>query len=165
MKRDLFIHFSFYISLFVLITVFKQVLDFSYWPFFVGGIIGTLLPDIDHIIYIYLVKPYELTSRRFSHLLGEKDLRRSVELLYETRNERKNLVFHSQFFQALFLVVTFWVMTSSGSLIGKGVALAFSLHLCVDQLVDAYELNTFIDKKEKTIWIIGFILTVLIGFV
>lgn len=136
---------------------------FSYWPFWVGGIIGTILPDLDHLIYIYLVRPFELTSVRFQDLIKNKELKRSIELIYETSTERKDLIFHSQFFQILFLIVTFWVVSSSGSFFGKGIALAFALHLSIDQLIDMYELDKFKDKKEKTIWIIGFIITLTLG--
>lgn len=164
MKRELFIHFAFWFSFFVFIAIIKKTLNINIWPFFVGGVIGTLLPDIDHLIYVYLVKPYELASQRFIQLIQSKELKRSVELLYETRGERTNLIFHSQFFQALFLVVTFWVMSSSGSVFGKGVALAFALHLVVDQMIDIYELNKFEDKREKITFGIFLALTILVGF-
>lgn len=165
MKREVFIHFSFWFSIFVLISIIKQNLILTYWPFWVGGVVGTILPDVDHLLYIYLIKPYELTSQRFGQLIKEKDLARSIQLLYETRTERKNLIFHSQFFQLIFLVVTFWIMSSSGSLFGKGLALAFALHLSVDKMIDLYDLNQFNNKNEKIYWFMGMVLTILVGFV
>lgn len=165
MKRELFIHFAFWFSLFVFITLVKQNFTLNYWPFWIGGIIGTILPDIDHLIYIYLVKPYELTSQRFTALLQNKELKRSLELLYETRSERINLIFHSQFFQVVFLILTFWIMSSSGSIFGRGIALAFALHLAVDQLIDFYGLGRINNKNEKLTIIVGLVLTVIIGLI
>lgn len=174
MKRELFIHFSFWFSFFVFISIIKHVLTLSYWPFWLGGIVGIFLPDIDHLLYMYLTGPQELTSRRINYLIGNKDFIRTIGLLYETRNERNNLIFHTIFFQIIFLILTFWVMTSSGSLIGRGLVLSFALHLSVDQIVDLTEMKSFDNwtkmsplnltfEKSKIYWIVGAIITVFLG--
>lgn len=143
MRRELFIHFAFWFSFFVFITLFKHYFTLSYWPFWLGGIVGTILPDLDHFIYFYFVKPQDLTSQRVGYLVNKKEIVRGVELLYETRNERKDLIFHSVFFQVIFLVLTFWMMSSSGSFFGRGLVLSFALHLSIDQIMDLTELKSF----------------------
>ncbi len=143
MKRELFIHFAFWFSFFVFISIIHKYFNFSYWPFWLGGIVGTILPDLDHLIYFYFVRPQDLTSQRVGYLVNKKEIGRSVELLYETRNERKDLIFHSIFFQLIFLVLTFWMMSSSGSYFGRGLVLAFALHLSIDQIIDLTELKSF----------------------
>ncbi|KKU17510.1 MAG: hypothetical protein UX25_C0008G0011 [Candidatus Woesebacteria bacterium GW2011_GWC2_45_9] len=50
MKKEIFIHFAFLVSLFIFVSIIRKYLSFSFWPFWAGGIIGTLLPDIDHIL-------------------------------------------------------------------------------------------------------------------
>lgn len=97
---------------------------------------GTLLPDIDHIIYIYFLNPIELTSQRATRLIGLGDYWRGMELLSDTRTERTKLIFHTAHFQILFLVLSFLIVTSSGNPFGTGLVLAFCLHLLIDQLVD-----------------------------
>ena len=164
MKREVFIHFSFWISIFIIISVIKNNLGLSYIPFFIGGVVGTILPDIDHLLYVYLIKPQELTSQRFQEMLKNKEIFRSVDLLYETREERKNLIFHTKFFQGLFLIVLFFVMSSSGSIFGKGLTLAFALHLAIDHMIDIYDLNRFDNTNEKIYWFMGMALTIVIGF-
>jgi len=141
MKRELFIHFSFWFAFFVFLAVLKHYFALGYWPFWLGGIVGVVLPDLDHIIYVYFVKPQELTSQRVNYLVNKGDLWRSIELLYETRNERMGLIFHTIFFQLIFFVLTFWTMSSSGSLFGRGIVLSFILHLSVDQLIDLNDLK------------------------
>jgi hypothetical protein len=132
------------------------------------------LPDIDHILYVYFLKPQELTSQRVNYLLDKKHIWRSVELLYETRTERKGLIFHTVLFQIIFLVLTFWIMSSSSSLFGKGLVLSFSLHLTVDQLVDLMEIGTFDNwlksspiqlnfEKAKTYWGISTLIVLILG--
>lgn len=143
MRRELFIHFSFLLSFFIFIAIIKHYLALPYWAFWLGGVVGTLLPDIDHIIYFYFVSPSDLTSQRFNFLLQRKEIGRMFELLYETRSERKGLIFHTIFFQAIFVVLTFLMLTSSGSIFGKGLVLAFYLHLTIDQIIDLVELGNF----------------------
>ncbi len=97
---------------------------------------GTLLPDLDHILYVYLLRPQEYVSQRFNHMIGQRDLWGSLSLLAETRNERTKLIFHTALFQVIFLVFAFLVVTSSGSVLGRGIVLAVVLHLIVDEVVD-----------------------------
>jgi hypothetical protein len=148
MKRELFTHFAFCLSFFILISVIKHYLNLNYWPFWLGGVVGTFLPDIDHLVYVFFLSPQELTSQRVNFLLGRHEVKRTVELLYETRNERKNLVFHSIFFQLIFLALTFFIMTSSTSIFTKGLVLSFALHLSVDQIIDLKEIKNLDNWKR-----------------
>lgn len=143
MRRELFIHFAFWLSFFVFITLLKGYVSLSFWPFWLGGVFGTLLPDIDHVIYFYFVSPRDLTSQRFNFLAQKHDVRRMLTLLYETRVERRGLIFHSVFFQIIFLTLTFWMLSSSASLFGRGLVLAFALHLSIDQIIDLTDLDSF----------------------
>lgn len=146
MKREFFIHFSFWFSFFVIFSIVGNHLKIYYWPFWVGGLIGTTLPDLDHFIYALFLDPQELTSQRVGHLLKGGNIKRVITLLYETRYERKNLVFHTFLFQTIFVVLTFLVLSSSTSIFARGVVLAFLIHLSVDQLVD------FVDIKSLETW-------------
>lgn len=134
------------ISFFIFIFLFRRWFDFYHLPFWLGGIIGTLLPDIDHILYIYLLNPVDLTSQRAVSLMKSREVARTLDLLAATRYERTRLIFHTTTFQIIFLVLTFLVVTSSGNPFGKGLVLAFSLHLLIDQLMD------FMEVGDLSIW-------------
>jgi hypothetical protein len=69
-------------------------------------------------------------------MAGNRNYWGMIKLLFDTRGERRKLIFHSAFFQVIFVVLSFLVITSSGSLFGMGLVLAFFLHLLVDQFVD-----------------------------
>jgi len=101
--------------------------------------LGTLLPDVDHLIYVYFLRPQESVSQEAVGLMGKRDLKGAFSLLASTRTQRSNLIFHTAFFQVLFFAFTFFVITSSGSLLGRGLVLAFSLHLLIDQFIDLTE--------------------------
>jgi hypothetical protein len=143
-----------------------------------GAILGTLLPDADHFLYVYLLGSSDLTSQRANYLMNRREIVRTFDLLAETRYERTRLVFHTALFQLIFLVLTFLIVTSSGSLLGKGLVLAFSLHLLVDQLVDfmtignlstwfrSFPIAITLDKSRETLYWTAILLLILIfGFV
>lgn len=121
--------------LLVLVSLLKGWLDLSVWPLWIGGVVGTILPDIDHLLYIYL-NPQELTSQRAVYMAGKGQIMQTFRFLAETRSERKNLIFHTILFQGIFLILTVFILTSSGSIFGRGLVLAFYLHLLVDAYVD-----------------------------
>ena len=174
MRREFFIHFSFWFSFFVLFSIVGGHLTLNYWPFWVGGLLGTALPDLDHFIYALFLDPQELTAQRVEHLLKGRNIKRVVTLLYETRYERKSLVCHTFIFQAIFIVLSFLVLSSSTSIFARGVVLAFLVHISVDQLADLMDIknlnnwgNIFpkeMDQRFSLIYIIAImLLTLLMG--
>lgn len=175
MKREAFIHYSFWFFFFVFIAIVKRYFALSDWGFWVGGIIGTILPDIDHIIYFYFVSPTDLTSQRFDFMAQKGHFKRMAELLYDTRSERRGLIFHTIFFQIIFFILTFWMLSSSGSLFGRGLVLAFALHLTVDQLMDITQLGNLKnwmkylpfnlnEDQERLYWLGSALLLLVFGF-
>jgi hypothetical protein len=176
MRRELFIHFSFWFAFFVVIAVFKNYFALPYWSFWLGGLVGVVMPDLDHLIYVYFIKPTDLSSQRINYLVNKKSLFRSVELMYETRSERRGLIFHTIFFQLIFFILTFWMLSSSGSYFGKGLVLSFILHLSIDQLIDLNDLKNLetwftnlpfkLDlSQSKNYWKISTAVILLLGIV
>jgi hypothetical protein len=150
MKKDLLVHYSFALVYFFLITIFRQYLSFNYIAFWLGGIIGTVLPDIDHLIYVYILKPKDVQSQEVDGMIQAKKYKETWNYLVTTRQQRVGLIFHSAFFQLIFLAFTLYVATSSGSLFGKGLVLAFSLHIFIDMMVD------YMDLKKIDNWFTDF---------
>lgn len=166
MKKDILNNFIFLFSYFLLITLFKRYFSFSYWPFWVGGVMGLFLVNIDHLLHVFVFKPYELTSQRVATLIKNRRIKDALTLLYDTRDERTNLIFHAFNFQLLFLILTFWLMSSSGNLFGRGLVLSFLLNLVIyllRKLVGGEII--LIDKDKSRLYFAGLVLTLLIfGF-
>jgi len=57
-------------------------------------------------------------------------------MLIETRQERKRLSFHSVIFQAVLPILAFFVLTSTGSMMGSGLVMALFLRTLYEQLRD-----------------------------
>jgi hypothetical protein len=147
MKRELALHFLASIILFVPIIVLRylniHVLanNLSWLPLVIGVIIGTILPDVDHIIYVYYLRPYEVTSQRVMSEIRRGQLMQSWDLLSATRSERTNLIFHTAWFQVLLIALAFLAVSSSSSLMGRGLVIAFLLHLVVDEVMDLRQMG------------------------
>ena len=174
MKKELALHLLTTIILIIPIFLLR-FLNLANWPLFAGALIGTFLPDIDHIIYVYYLRPYEATSQRVINGVQNGNLKQSWNLLSSTRNERVNLILHTVMFQILFLILSFLVVSSSGSLFGRGLILAFLLHLFVDEIVDLRAngnlLNWFknipfqLDQLQLNIYLISnFAIILIFGF-
>jgi hypothetical protein len=169
LKREVMIHLISLLLFFFFVSLARGWVNIKFYPFWIGGLIGTVLPDIDHIIYVYLMRPYELTSQRLNTTFQKREFFNFFELLAITSSERKDLIFHTAQFQILFLIFTFWAIFSSISLVGRGIVLGFTLHLLTDQFVDlttdsfnnwTQKIQITLDKNKATLYWAGiFIIT------
>lgn len=136
MKKHFILHFLYMVSFFLFVSVMRDWFDIRFLEFWVGGVVGTALPDIDRILYVYLVKPEAAESKQISGLIDQRKTKDSLKVLSQVKINKSDLLLHSARFQLIFLVFTFWIVTSSNSLFGWGLALAATLHLLIDQAVD-----------------------------
>lgn len=173
MRKEIFIHFAFLISFLIFVSLFKGFFSFSYWALWLGGIIGTILPDIDHLVYVLFLEPQDLNSQRISFKISKREIIDAFRLMAETRKERKNLIFHTTLFQVIFVILSFWIITSSGSIFGRGLVLGFLLHLLIDQLVDLQDTGNLtnwlkqvtLDKNQMLFYIgVNLVIILIFGF-
>lgn len=179
MKKDLITHLIFTLAFLALASFIRHWLALPYYPLWIGGLVGMLLPDVDYLVYIYALKPEKEVSKEATALIEKKSLKsilQSWDFLAKTRSEHSDLIFHTAYFQAIFLLFTFLMMTSTGSLFGIGVVLAFTLHLLIDQATDLFEkggINNWFSKmnvnltlkQQKWYLLANVVLLVLFGFV
>lgn len=150
MKKDILNNIIFLLLYFLLITLVKRYFSFNYWQFWIGGLIGLFLSNVDHLLHVFIFKPYELTSQRVTSLINSKRIKEALILLYDTKNERTDLIFHSINFQIIFLVLTFWLISSSGNLFGRGLVLSFLLNLVIYLLRKMIRNEIILVDKEKS---------------
>lgn len=170
-KKEIFIHFSFLISFFILITIYRRWFDTYYIPFWLGGVLGTIMPYLDQLIYVYVLRPDDSSSQQIAEKLSERNVWGAIKTLLEVRYLTDNLIFHTVYFQLIFLMLTFFIVSSSGSVFGRGIVLAFSLHLFIDQITDLMEtggvanwfkkLPVNLDKEQRR-WYLVFIFLILL---
>ncbi len=135
MKRVFFIHLAFFVSVFILFSIFRGWLSFSYWLFWVGGVLGSIIPELDQLLYIFLINPQELSSQRVIYLIKNRNFAGALRLIIETKSERHNLIFHSDTFLVVSGILFIWILSSSGSILGFGIVLGLLLDLLLDRLI------------------------------
>jgi hypothetical protein len=138
LKKEISIHVGVTILFFAPFMLMHTLWGYFLLLFLLGVLVGIFLPDIDHLIYTLFLKPNEITSQRVRAKIASKSFASAIELLYSTRDERRSLIFHNFYFQCLFVVFAFLVVTSSASFFGRGLVLSFLLSLVIDQVVDLY---------------------------
>lgn len=116
-------------------------------------------------------------SQRTSYLVKERKFAKVASVWADVAREGSSkLIFHTYYLQIIFMILTFWVVSSSGSIFGTGLVLAFSLHLLVDQFSDFEKKGSIsgwfrdsqivLNKNQEYIYfaVLTFIL-LLVGFV
>ncbi len=177
MKQRLLVHYLFFFSFFIFVAIRKNLFSFNSLPFWIGGLVGTVLPDLDHIFYSLVYKEKSKSFLSFKNFLSQKKYLSAFCSLLEKGDGSEVSAFHSFSFQILFFILTFWIITSSSSSFAVGLVLAFTLHLLVNQLsdllskgsLDSWSFGFFkleVPKdKHLVYWFVIFALFVLISFV
>ena len=130
--------FNKFISLFlllILLTIIKRWFDYSYAFLWLGAIFGFYLPFVDHLFYAYIVRPDLEVSGNIKALMRPKTIGRLISFVNETKDQRERLIIHTAYFQVVFLLLTLYVLTSSGNLLGRGLVYGFSFSLFVEELI------------------------------
>lgn len=173
MKKELFVHFSVFVIIFFVISLAKFPWFLRELLFFwFGGLSGTFLLDVDHLIYAFFWRPHELTPQRATRLLVQGKPLQAITLLADSHRERTQLLAHTVAFQVLFVVLSFWVLTSSASIFGKGLVLGVFAHILVDQALDFkvvgdlrnwfWQIPKAEGKELHAFWLVGGILVFLL---
>lgn len=133
LKKEVRSHLLVTLVWLVLVTLVRWSWHWNLILLWLGGLVGTFLLDIDHLLYALWIYPHELTSMRVRHLVEQRRFKETLVLLVDTHDERLKLSFHTALFQLILYVVCFFVLTSTGSLFGSGLVMAMALHLLKDE--------------------------------
>lgn len=152
MKREAVLHFGAFLIFFVVYSLVHRVWQFDVMvpvAFFMGGIIGTILPDIDHLIYIYFMRPDEYGSLRTQRMIKQGNFWEAIDFLATERERRNVLILHSAYFLVILIPLMFLLLSSGGSNFGAGLIFAFYLHLLVDLLIDYKSIGNLRNWYQK----------------
>ncbi len=119
---------------FVLNAGWSDLVGWSLW--ILGVILGVLVLFADRIVYTYSY-PGAQISQQFAWYIKEKKYLSALELLDLRRLEQERLSFRSALFMAIWVPLSFFALTSTTGLFGKGVVMGLMLHI----LMDAWKLQ------------------------
>ncbi|HUW21853.1 MAG TPA: hypothetical protein VMW41_04270 [Candidatus Bathyarchaeia archaeon] len=101
--------------------------------FWLGGFAGLLLYNLDQVVYLVWQDPNSLTTGKLKTLVNQRRFKESLDLLSDTCDERKHLVAHSVVFQIALVALTFFAISSTASLFGKGLVIGLFLYSLINQ--------------------------------
>lgn len=137
----------------VVVLGFLIFLSFLHWELGfsliflgIGLILGHFLLNLDQAIYCYFQAPHELASQRVRRLFEQRRYKEGLIFLLESQEERRRAIFHSILFQLVLLVACFFVLTSSGSLLGKGLVLGLFFRSLYEQA------ESFLGRGQMDSW-------------
>lgn len=122
---------------------------FRWIGFVAGTAVGVLVIYLDRIVYTYSY-PMDLLSQQFSMLIKEKRWGQALSLLDVRREEQNKLTFRSALFMVIWVPLSFFAITSTASLFGKGVVMGLMLHI----LLDSWKMQSKMPEKlnERLFW-------------
>jgi len=129
LKKELTSHFLTSLVWLGVVSLLRWKWNLELIGLWLGALVGTMILDLDQVFYALLIYP----DPKARQLWREKKIKPLLEYLAETYFQRTKLTFHNVLFQVGFLVFSFWVLTSTGGLFGKGLVMAANLHLLKDE--------------------------------
>lgn len=149
LKSEIASHLFVAFLYFALVSYFRGQFDFSLFWLFSGGFLGTLLLDIDHLLYWFFLQPQEEESGQAKILLKTKNYRGLYLLLQRNHQSHNRLVFHTATFQIVLFLLAFYLLTARASLFGIGMVMAMNLRLLKDEWFDFFRGR----KQELADWL------------
>lgn len=146
-------HFKILFLYLLVVTVLRAEIPGNFGMFFdllgfwLGGVIGTLLLDLDRLIHIYVERPEEQLSQQVKELVRKQQWKEAAGTLILRRREQYNLAFRNVIFAAVFIPVVFFAFTSAARLFGKGLAAGVMVHFLYDAWRDYLK-----DKERFRSW-------------
>ena len=154
MKRYIFAHLPMALIYGVVVFVINagwsgNLLNWVWWV--VGVVIGVLVLFADRIVYTYSY-PGAQISQQFNWYIKEKKYLSALELLDSRRLEQERLTFRSSLFMVIWVPLSFFALTSTPALFGKGVVMGLMLHI----LADAWRLQKLEPRRlhVRLFWLI-----------
>ncbi len=138
LNSEVFSHVLLTVIYFLAVSFLRWKFDLSLLWLWLGAFSGLFLLDTDHLLYWFLTHPEEGESRQAKVLLKTENFRGLYLLLKATHEAHLRLIFHTAIFQVVLLILSFYVLTSGGSVFGSALVLSLNLHLLKDEWFDFF---------------------------
>lgn len=165
MRKTLPLRLIVFLIYFIVIVLLKRWFNVDGLIFLFGGLLGFIFPFFEYIIYIYFLEPESAFSKETKSVLKPQNFIAVSNEMYINGNLRKKFIIHTWYFYALILLLSIYVITSSGSYFGRGLILGFAITLSGIQIEDYLKLGTlnnwlseplkFFDKERQLWYLIG----------
>jgi hypothetical protein len=104
----------------------------SLFQFCLGVGIGFSIFIIDRIVHAFFIQPELEFSKQIQAAWHAKNYRLLVNILATAGSKQTHLTTRSLFFLLIYIGMSLYVLTSTGSILGMGLILGIGLHFCLD---------------------------------
>ena len=101
-----------------------------------GLILGWFLPDLEALITAFWVEREHHISQMIRSYYKDRKFRLLQFYWVQNRREHQSLIIHSSFFQLIFIVFSFYIISSSGSVLVSFLCLSTLGRLFYEQYLD-----------------------------
>jgi hypothetical protein len=116
----------------------------------VGALVGYIVLELDRIVDIYIANPQTKLAVTVKNYFTHGQIRNGFKILFANKQLQTRLTFHSALFQAVWIFLAFFTITSTPSAFGKAFILGLGLHLLLEQWQDFLANKTFL--KQWLFW-------------
>ncbi len=114
----------------------------------IGGLLGFHLLDVDHLLDVFFLHPEKEDSQQVKEALRSRNWKRVWQVLIETASQRSKLVLHSVVFEVVLMFLVIYVVTSKGGLFAAGLVLSFWLRILYEQVREFMKTG----KMDRWFW-------------
>ena len=114
-------------------TLISWQSGFSLIGWWIGGLFGYFLLDVDHLLDVFFLHPDNPENQQVKQAIAGRNWAKTWQILISTAPQRKHLVLHTVIFEAVIAVLAIYVATSSGGLFPSAVVLSFWLRILSEQ--------------------------------
>ncbi len=138
-QKDGFNRFIGVVVLLVILTLAKSWFNYSFAFVWLGVLTGYYFPFLDYVFYAYIIRPDAEVSRNIRSKISAGNLvslRKNKELIsfIEAQASKfEKFTIHTAYFQVVFVIVTFFILSSSTSFFGRGMVYGIFLALFAEQ--------------------------------
>jgi hypothetical protein len=170
-EKEIKIYSAVLIVYLVIISFLRWELNWRVLLLWLGGFVGLALYNLDHLAYLLWQAPEDSAAIEFRQLVSQRRFKEGLFLLIKTADQRKRLVGHSVIFQGVLVALTFFAVSSTASLLGKGLVMGLFLYSLINQallLLAGHDLSSWFwqvqTRLSKTGEAFYFLILVIIFF-
>jgi len=128
-KKEILHHLAVALCYTAFVTLLGRHFHLKFSFFWLGGLSGTLLLYFDPLISAYLSSSELPLFLEIKQMFAQKKFKEAVLTAFVHHQEQEQLILHSALFQVALTILSFYIVTSGGSLLGSGLVMGMALHL------------------------------------
>jgi hypothetical protein len=128
---------------YALLFVFSFPNYYYFAQFVVGVVIGFSLFFFDRLAHVFFIQPETEFSQLVKESWRKKDIIGIIKLLSVAKTLQEHLTTRSVLFLCIYIILTIFVITSTGSTLGVGLVLGLGPHFCFDLFMYRRDLVQF----------------------